>query len=188
MKTPQESFLIKSSASSLVELLCRVCCYSRTLELSLDEKHSNERARARERRAVTHPGAQTLCSLAMFSHGPQHKQDEINRSLVNTLLDIIAAPGWEEISSEDGVYIAKKGLAPEFEVAGQCLGDEAKFAVVMAQSVLEAPPEQVCSSAARSTGARVQRRMDFPPNTLTAGWVHAGLRLLHGQHAGQGLQ
>ena len=117
----------------------------------------------------------------MFSQGQQDKQDAINRSLVNTLLDIIAAPGWEEISSEDGVYIAKKALAPEFEVAGQCLGDDAKFAVVMAQSVLEAPPEQVRSSAARSTGA-------LPPGTLTAGWVHTGLRLLHGQHAGQGLQ
>lgn len=155
--------------------------WTRSVETSELVQESDERSHTREHR---------LCylSLAMFSHGPQHKQDAINRSLVSTLLDIIAAPGWEEISSEDGVYIAKKGLAPEFEVAGQCLGDEAKFAVVMAQSVLEAPPEQVCSSAARSTGARAQRRMDFPPNTLTAGWVHAGLRLLHGQHAGQGLQ
>ena len=129
----------------------------------------------------------------MFSQDSQHKQDAINRSLVNTLLDIIAAPGWEEISSEDGVYIAKKGLAPEFEVAGQCLGDEAKFAVVMAQSVLEAPPEQVCSSAfvcssARSSGRACAASNGSPPGTLTAGWMHAGLRLLHGQHAGEGLQ
>jgi len=71
------------------------------------------------------------------------EQDAINRALVRTLLDITTAPGWEEVSQEDEVYIAKKALAPEFEVAGRCLGPEAKFAVVMAQAVLEAPPEQV---------------------------------------------
>ena len=94
-------------------------------------------------------------------------QDPVNTLLVKNLMQIVEDPRWEQISTEDDVFISKLTLSPEFEVAGKQIGDEvccifrscalrylifyltafswqAKFAVIMAQSVLEAPPEQVC--------------------------------------------
>jgi len=69
--------------------------------------------------------------------------EETNRQLVASLLDIAACSGWEQISSSNDVEVFKMTLSPDHEVAGRAIKEEAKFAIVKAQAVLDAAPEQV---------------------------------------------
>ena len=67
----------------------------------------------------------------------------VNKALVEKLLEIENSLEWKLISTADDVNISLMTLSPDFEVAGRVIGDEAKFAMVKCECVLEAPPGQV---------------------------------------------
>ena len=69
--------------------------------------------------------------------------EAVNKVLVDALVGIAASPDWEPISTADEVYISRMTLSPEFIVGGQRIGDEANFAMIKSEAVLEAPPAQV---------------------------------------------
>lgn len=71
--------------------------------------------------------------------------DNTNKQLVESLLAVAASTDWDLISTADDVEVRKMTLSPDFQVAGNPIAEEARFAVVMAKAVLDASPEQVFS-------------------------------------------
>lgn len=71
----------------------------------------------------------------------------VNSNLVKTALSLVEAPGWEEVSTEDGIKIWRKYLSPDTVIAGKRLDTAAKFACVKAHTIIDAPIDEVSIAA-----------------------------------------